>query len=453
MSEVNSDNSHLHFSKFDQFSNIMENWRHQVPPTQREELIQKLTHHLCSLRPYVEVGPTRQKIQQLEMFWFQTSPSESGYMQNLSTLLTLIQSLITSDQVHWEFRDHGTQKWTAFPHEIHEALEHAASALSVSPTATTSRGTEFMWKDALTRVRFLGNTVTLLPDGASVVFLDQTRASTASSSSSREYELRCRLTCRRNTDDGKVITRSTTEYKATSVVSSEPQLFWTTTSTGVVPDHWTTTRGFHDTLLALTSPEYIQVRSMLTQTSCADPNVTSDNQMCIRRIENHFLWKMYTALCDARETEEGPEHATQLALWHGTTREASIDIASRGFNRSFATSHSHVAQFGQGTYFATKSGYSLDRSYSCAADDRTRTLVLAFVCVGKSTVGSPVYKNAPMGFNSCVDNVMCPGVYTTFEDFTAYPAYIVTLKEEEAGGGFNHRGSLETPRQDSVFTI
>jgi len=138
--------------------------------------------------------------------------------------------------------------------------------------------------------------------------------------------------------------------------------------------------------------------------------------------------------------KDGQSREPQLSvrmLWHGTkSADALIDICSDGFDRACAL----TCAYGKGCYFAAKATYS--DKYAC--DVRVpgeqgrglRAMLLSAVVTGELVQGTsgmypaPVKPHSKTGerFENTCDNVAKPGIFVTFKDHQALPAYVVVYE-------------------------
>ena len=87
---------------------------------------------------------------------------------------------------------------------------------------------------------------------------------------------------------------------------------------------------------------------------------------------------------------------------------------------------SNGTSFGRGSYFARNASYAFKYNQ--------HKLLVARVLVGDVAPGRSSYLKPPpkdatkpfaASFDSCVDNVVSPAIYVTFEFAQAYPAYVI----------------------------
>jgi len=86
----------------------------------------------------------------------------------------------------------------------------------------------------------------------------------------------------------------------------------------------------------------------------------------------------------------------------------------------------HAVKYGTGTYFARDSSYSV--SYASRGKTDDRYMILTKVLVGRYTQGYGGLHVLPEGYNSAVNSITSPSIYVLFQDYQAYPAYIVKFK-------------------------
>jgi hypothetical protein len=167
------------------------------------------------------------------------------------------------------------------------------------------------------------------------------------------------------------------------------------------------------------------------------------------RVQNRGLLHAFAAMRKAmsaklsgEEFKDGVCREGQLkaqCLWHGTRTVAGLlDICSDGFDRARAS----TCAFGRGCYFAASS--ALADKFACAVKVPTaphrklKAMLLAAVHVGELVQGTsnmyppPVKPHSRNGdrFETACDKVGHPGIFVTFKDYQAVPAYIMVYESK-----------------------
>lgn len=118
-------------------------------------------------------------------------------------------------------------------------------------------------------------------------------------------------------------------------------------------------------------------------------------------------------------------------LWHGTGTTAPKVIYEEGFDTRFSA---RDGKWGEATYFAKNASYS-DGSYRYNIDGQ-RQLICAEVLLGDyleypmdGTLRLPPFKPQTNNRYDSVKGVSGPSdVYMVYENYRAYPRYLVTYK-------------------------
>lgn len=89
--------------------------------------------------------------------------------------------------------------------------------------------------------------------------------------------------------------------------------------------------------------------------------------------------------------------------------------------------------YGHGTYFAVNANYSAQNTYAVPAADGTQLMFVARVLTGyyaqgQANMKTPPVREAPVLYDSVVDNVQNPSMFVVFHDCQAYPDYLITFK-------------------------
>ncbi|XP_057307307.1 uncharacterized protein LOC130645355 [Hydractinia symbiolongicarpus] len=185
-----------------------------------------------------------------------------------------------------------------------------------------------------------------------------------------------------------------------------------------IPKEWSSTEGYEEYIVERDSSEWDRIYTQFISTLTASHRHGLPNIKKITRIENHEIWTHYALM---------KKHiSNELLLWHGSTKESLDSICQQGFNRSYAGMH--ATAFGEGTYFARDSSYSM--GYSSRQTDGTRHMILAKVLVGSYLSGKRGMKDPKderRRYDSAVNNIYNPSIYVIFKDYQSYPAYVVTF--------------------------
>jgi len=173
------------------------------------------------------------------------------------------------------------------------------------------------------------------------------------------------------------------------------------------------------------SDEYQEVKRQF------ESQVERKKIICIKRIQNLNLWRVYQAKKISMDETQKDFGANEKMLWHGTSSETASKIVQQGFNRSFCGKNATV--YGNGVYFAASASYSSSPTYSVPDHDGVQMMFLAKVLVGEYAQGrrdmrTPPVKIGNILYDSVVDRLRTPGMYVIFSDPQAYPAYILKFK-------------------------
>ena len=88
--------------------------------------------------------------------------------------------------------------------------------------------------------------------------------------------------------------------------------------------------------------------------------------------------------------------------------------------------------FGQGVYSARDFSYSANNWYSQPDKDGLKYIIQCSVLVGEYAAGKDDMREPPekvpgKRYDSTVDNVDDPAIFTVFADYHMYPGYVVTI--------------------------
>lgn len=190
---------------------------------------------------------------------------------------------------------------------------------------------------------------------------------------------------------------------------------------------------FQEVILEKTSKEYKDVKEKFFETiSASEYEVTE-----IKRIQNIPLWRSFTTK-ELTVNRKYPGQNNIRHMYHGTHSAAISNINRDGFNRVYCGKNQTA--YGNGTYFAVKSGYSCADKYSCPDGNGYKYIYQAAVITGRYCEGNPSYKEAPHidgdpnkgRYNSVVDDNVNPKLFVVFHDDVAYPEYLITFKKCES---------------------
>ena len=216
-----------------------------------------------------------------------------------------------------------------------------------------------------------------------------------------------------------------------------------TAAQGEVPPHWESKGDGPGTVaLGEGSAEWALLVAQF-HASCPE---TEWRVVRVERVEHKFRYQQHELerahlASKQRSSKHPPQKLTGLPtngdelavrwLWHGTDQATAQAIVVEGFNRS----HSLVAVYGKGVYFARNASYSVGDTYS-PSDGRGRKWLFAArvlvgdVCIGKQQMLVPPTNPATGEKFSClVDRLPDPSVFcSAHNDNTAYPEYLLVVE-------------------------
>ena len=109
-------------------------------------------------------------------------------------------------------------------------------------------------------------------------------------------------------------------------------------------------------------------------------------------------------------------------------------ILSNGFNRSF----NETSMYGKGVYFARDASYCLDGNYSQVEYENDykeyqyllySRVIIGDICNGSSNMTvSPYKNNAYVHYETMVDNVKDPTIFSVTTDGQALPVVLIQLE-------------------------
>ncbi|KAM8933536.1 protein mono-ADP-ribosyltransferase PARP15-like [Pelodytes ibericus] len=169
-------------------------------------------------------------------------------------------------------------------------------------------------------------------------------------------------------------------------------------------------------------------------------NVENDFRKCeknaevtkIERIQNMWLWQGY-ALNKYNVDQMYPEQENERRLYHGTAYQTTEKINRHGFNRSFIGKNGTV--YGKGTYFAANASYTCIERFSPKDGNGEKRVYQVAVITGKYVLGKSEYVEPPAIndnsgalYTTTVNNVSNPTIFVVYNDYGAYPEYLITFK-------------------------
>lgn len=171
--------------------------------------------------------------------------------------------------------------------------------------------------------------------------------------------------------------------------------------------------------LGLISPEYIQISKMFLNT------LQQGKIIKITRIQNIPLWKNY---CFGKLQLKEKGNCTEKLLFHGT-RYTDPKVIYSAKEEGFDMRFSQKGYFGEAIYFHERANYSHD--YRFSLQNGNFFMFIANVLVGSSieikqndpNLRLPPIKN--IATNERYDSVNSEGKYMVYNNFRAYPAYLL----------------------------
>jgi poly [ADP-ribose] polymerase 7/11/12/13 len=190
-------------------------------------------------------------------------------------------------------------------------------------------------------------------------------------------------------------------------------------------DEYKSNNGYIKVQLDQSSEEFVKVAQLFNSRGCGNINVLK-----IFRIQNPKLYRIF--FCNLHQVRK--KHASQSNieiqkyLFHGSSYGNMEKIADQGFD--YRLCGVNGTAYGQGNYFAYHSSYSLGYSRSSGSE---KMMFLAMVITGSYTHGNSGLSIAPkdskgIPYDSVVDNTSNPQIFVTFDNFKAYPAYVLIFK-------------------------
>ncbi|GFO06938.1 poly [ADP-ribose] polymerase [Plakobranchus ocellatus] len=191
-----------------------------------------------------------------------------------------------------------------------------------------------------------------------------------------------------------------------------------------LPKRWAS-MGSNDNLklvdIQIGTPEFTEVETLFRQGGATQPIKK------MQRIQNKYLYQHYIVKKREMEERNGKNFQNEKRLFHGTNPNNMAAINLNGFSNNY--SGAHATAYGEGTYFAVNSSYSV--SYTQPDASGLRHMYLVRVLVGKTTIsrqGMKFLPNQPgmsVPFDSGTDgnNVM----FIIFQDAQTYPEYLISF--------------------------
>ncbi|RUS90907.1 hypothetical protein EGW08_001304, partial [Elysia chlorotica] len=168
--------------------------------------------------------------------------------------------------------------------------------------------------------------------------------------------------------------------------------------------------------------EYKHVEALFKQGGAPNP-VKS-----IKRIQNKSLYQQYMVKKREMDLRNGKGFQNEKRLFHGTSPTSMAAINENGFSNNY--SGVHATAYGEGSYFAVNSSYSVNY---CQADaSGLKHMYVVRVLVGKSTnsrSGMKFLPNQPgtsTPYDSGTDS-NSPSMYIIFHDAQTYPEYLISF--------------------------
>uniref|UniRef100_A0A8B9QRJ0 Poly [ADP-ribose] polymerase n=1 Tax=Apteryx owenii TaxID=8824 RepID=A0A8B9QRJ0_APTOW len=153
----------------------------------------------------------------------------------------------------------------------------------------------------------------------------------------------------------------------------------------------------------------------------------------VEKLIHPLLYKQYQLKKACMEKTCSTRNVEQI-LFHGTTEQSSREICLHGFNRSFCGKNATL--YGLGVYFAVNAVLSVQDKYSPCSANGSKYIFMAKTLTGDYAAGrkdmrAPPLKEAseaPLRYDSVVDNPRKPGIFVIFNDTQAYPQYLITCQ-------------------------
>ena len=152
-------------------------------------------------------------------------------------------------------------------------------------------------------------------------------------------------------------------------------------------------------------------------------NVTITN---IESVQNQRLYDNYWSARNILKKSIGEKKLNERYLWHGTKQEETMDkIMKEGFRKEFNA----TAAYGEGTYFAVNSGYSI--GYASNNNGVYKMFQCKVIC-GESIGGRGSYKlkSWPKKANELIYDSLVSNdgnIYVIHDDVRAYPMFVITF--------------------------
>ncbi|CAL1529289.1 unnamed protein product [Lymnaea stagnalis] len=166
-----------------------------------------------------------------------------------------------------------------------------------------------------------------------------------------------------------------------------------------------------------TSHEAIRWRTYFKKTNPRVKNIVG-----LWRIQNRRLWERYVLKRKHMVEELGIENIQEKALFHGTRYENINLICNEGFD--FRVQAANGNSLGKGIYFSQSAAYS--QTYACPRKHMFIARVLCGQWIdGNQSLTRPPHNPSGRMFDSCVDNIESPTMYTVFDNTQCYPEILL----------------------------
>jgi poly [ADP-ribose] polymerase 10/14/15 len=152
---------------------------------------------------------------------------------------------------------------------------------------------------------------------------------------------------------------------------------------------------------------------------------TNRSLVRVSKIVHPMQYFRYTHWCDLLRLKKPNVALNEAYAFHGTPESSVISIVKNGFKYRFNGRH----MYGRGSYFAVRADYSLDPMFSTPNPAGEQFLLIARVCVGNTTLGTPdLLPSSDDSYQTAVDSLQSPTMYVTFHDDQTYPEFLAVLK-------------------------
>ena len=147
-----------------------------------------------------------------------------------------------------------------------------------------------------------------------------------------------------------------------------------------------------------------------------------------------FRPKSLLILLIIRRKKQNMKNENEKKLFHGTSPESVETICKKNFDWRLCGKNGTT--FGEGSYFALDASYS--HKYATVGNDSSQFMFLAKVLAGSYTKGKRAYRTPPPKqplhpasdlYDSCVDNILNPTIFVTFDIDQCYPEYVIKYSQ------------------------